>query len=38
MPIGFFAISLQYIADLLCLINGREHPFGIEPATPPETT
>lgn len=38
MPIGFFAISLQYIADLLCLIHGREHPFGIEPATPPETT
>jgi TRAP-type C4-dicarboxylate transport system permease small subunit len=38
MPIGFFAISLQYIADLLCLINGRDHPFGIEPATPPETT
>jgi TRAP-type C4-dicarboxylate transport system permease small subunit len=38
MPIGFFAISLQYIADLLCLLSGREHPFGIEPATPPETT
>ncbi len=38
MPIGFFAISLQYIADLLCLLSGRTHPFGIEPATPPETT
>jgi TRAP-type C4-dicarboxylate transport system permease small subunit len=38
MPIGFFAISLQYIADLLCLLSGRAHPFGIEPATPPETT
>ena len=37
MPVGFFAISLQYIADLLCLLTGREHPFGIEPATPPET-
>ena len=37
MPIGFFAISLQYIADLACLISGREHPFGIEPNTPPET-
>lgn len=38
MPIGFFAISLQYIADLLCLLNGRDPPFGIEPATPPEIT
>jgi TRAP-type C4-dicarboxylate transport system permease small subunit len=37
MPIGFFAISLQYIADLLCLLSGRQPPFGIEPATPPET-
>jgi len=38
MPIGFFAISLQYVADLVCLLSGRDHPFGIEPATPPETT
>ena len=38
MPAGFFAISLQYIADLVCLLNGRDHPFGLEPATPPETT
>lgn len=37
MPIGFFAISLQYIADLVCLLSGRQPPFGIEPATPPET-
>jgi TRAP-type C4-dicarboxylate transport system permease small subunit len=37
MPVGFFAISLQYVADLMCLITGRVHPFGIEPATPPET-
>ena len=37
MPIGFFAISLQYIADLLCLLTGREPPFGIETDTPPET-
>jgi TRAP-type C4-dicarboxylate transport system permease small subunit len=29
MPIGFIAISLQYLADLLCLISGREPPFGI---------
>ncbi|GAB4349506.1 MAG: TRAP transporter small permease [Gammaproteobacteria bacterium] len=38
MPVGFFAISLQYIADIICLVNGREHPFGLEPATPPETS
>jgi TRAP-type C4-dicarboxylate transport system permease small subunit len=29
MPIGFIAISLQYLADLLCLVSGREPPFGI---------
>ena len=38
MPIGFFAISLQYIADVICLLNGRDHPFGLEPATPPEVS
>ena len=29
MPVGFITISLQYLADLLCLITGREPPFGI---------
>lgn len=29
MPVGFAAISLQYVADLICLISGREPPFGI---------
>jgi len=29
MPVGFFVISLQYLADLLCLITGRELPFHI---------
>ncbi len=38
MPIGFLAISLQYLADLVCLLNGRDHPFGIEPSTPPEAS
>jgi TRAP-type C4-dicarboxylate transport system permease small subunit len=38
LPVGFFAISLQYLADLVCLLNGRDHPFGIEPSTPPETS
>lgn len=38
MPIGFFAISLQYIADIICLLNGRDHPFGIDPNNPPEAS
>ena len=38
MPVGFFALSLQYVADVLCLLSGKYHPFGIEPATPPEAS
>lgn len=30
LPIGFGLLVLQYIADLLALITGREPPFGIE--------
>jgi len=30
MPIGFTAISMQYIADVLCLVSGRDAPFGLE--------
>ena len=30
MPIGFAILSLQYIADLYCLVSGREPPFGIK--------
>ena len=29
MPIGFFVISLQYSADILGLVTGRERPFGL---------
>lgn len=29
MPIGFAALSLQYIADILCLLLGHQPPFGI---------
>lgn len=36
MPTGFIAISLQYIADLLCLVNGRDTPFGLEQVNPSE--
>jgi TRAP-type C4-dicarboxylate transport system permease small subunit len=31
MPIGLALISLQFIADLMCLVTGREPPFGIKP-------
>lgn len=36
MPVGFFAISLQYIVDLICLISGRQPPFGIDEENAPE--
>ncbi len=29
MPIGLGVLSLQYVAELLCLVTGREPPFGI---------
>jgi len=31
MPIGLGILSLQYVADLLNLITGREPPFGLKP-------
>ena len=31
MPVGLAILSLQYVADLYCLIAGREPPFGIKP-------
>ena len=30
MPIGLGMLTLQYVADLLNLVTGREPPFGIE--------
>ena len=29
MPIGLLILTLQYVAELLCLVTGREPPFGI---------
>ena len=29
MPIGLTILTLQYVADLYCLVSGREPPFGI---------
>ena len=31
MPIGLGILVLQYVADLYCLVSGREPPFGIKP-------
>ncbi len=31
MPIGFTLLSLQYVADILSLLSGRDLPFGIHP-------
>jgi TRAP-type C4-dicarboxylate transport system permease small subunit len=31
MPVGLGVLTLQYIADLLAVISGREAPFGINP-------
>jgi TRAP-type C4-dicarboxylate transport system permease small subunit len=33
MPIGLGLLTLQYIVDLVCLLTGREPPFGIKPAS-----
>jgi TRAP-type C4-dicarboxylate transport system permease small subunit len=32
MPIGLFILALQFVADLYCLVTGREPPFGIRKA------
>jgi len=29
MPVGFGILSLQYVADIACLVTGREAPFGM---------
>jgi TRAP-type C4-dicarboxylate transport system permease small subunit len=31
MPAGLALLSLQFVADLLCLVTGREPPFALEP-------
>ena len=34
MPIGLGLLTLQYVADLIKLVTGREPPFGLAEATP----
>ena len=31
IPVGFGILSLQYVADILSLVNGNEPPFGLAP-------
>jgi TRAP-type C4-dicarboxylate transport system permease small subunit len=31
MPIGLVVLTLQYVADLIELVTGREPPFGMAP-------
>ena len=35
MPFGLGVLSLQYVADLLAVITGREPPFGIDASEQP---
>jgi TRAP-type C4-dicarboxylate transport system permease small subunit len=36
MPIGLGLLVLQYIAEVLALVTGRAHPFGLAPAADAE--
>lgn len=33
MPLGLGILTLQYIADLINLVTGRDYPFGLSPET-----
>lgn len=35
MPIGLGILALQYVVELVCLVTGREPPFGMEPEQGP---
>jgi len=37
LPIGIGLLTLQYLVDILCLVTGRELPFGLPPASQPGT-
>jgi TRAP-type C4-dicarboxylate transport system permease small subunit len=36
MPVGLGLLVLQYIADILAVVTGRAHPFGLAPAADAE--
>ncbi len=31
LPLGMGLLALQYVVDILCLVTGREAPFGMDP-------
>lgn len=31
LPVGMGLLAIQYVADILCLVTGREAPFGMDP-------
>ena len=31
LPIGMGVLCLQYVADIYCLLTGRDMPFGMDP-------
>lgn len=31
LPVGMTLLVLQYVADILCLLTGRDMPFGLKP-------
>ena len=35
IPVGVGLLCLQYVADILCLMTGREMPFGLQPGDQP---
>ncbi len=35
MAVGLALLALQYVADIVCLLTGREMPFGLEPGERP---
>jgi TRAP-type C4-dicarboxylate transport system permease small subunit len=37
MPLGLGVLTLQYVSDLICLVTGREPPFGMKLEAPAPT-
>jgi len=35
LPVGMALLSLQYVADILCVVTGRDMPFGLKPEDRP---
>ncbi len=31
MPVGLGLLALQYLTEIISLVTGRSHPFGIKP-------